>query len=330
MRRWQIDPNEENWRATAAFEAAVADLVAGRLLAIPTETVYGLAADASNALACADIYAAKGRPSFNPLIAHVESTEAAERHALFDTRARALAEAFWPGPLTMVLPKRVDSPICELATAGLPSVALRVPAAAIMRDLARASGRPIAAPSANRSGRISGTTAEAVAGDLGDRLALLIDAGPTPVGVESTIVALTDEHARLLRPGGIERQAIEAVLGETLAAPLSRPDDAPDAPGMLSSHYAPRAALRLDATHVEPNEALLAFGPDLPPGAEHARAVLQLSARGELREAAARLFSAMRQLDASGAERIAAMPVPETGLGEAINDRLRRAAAPRL
>ena len=329
MRRWQIDPQSETWRGTAAFEAAVADLVDGRLLAVPTETVYGLAADATNALACADIYAAKGRPSFNPLIAHVESTKAAERHALFDARARALAKAFWPGPLTMVLPKRVDSPICDLATAGLPSVALRVPAAAIMRDLAQASGRPIAAPSANRSGRISGTTAEAVAGDLGDRLALLIDAGPTPVGVESTIVALTDERPRLLRPGGIERQAIEAVLGETLAPALVRPDDAPDAPGMLSSHYAPRAALRLEATHVEPDEALLAFGPDLPPGAEHARAVVQLSARGELREAAARLFTAMRELDASGAERIAAMPVPEAGLGEAINDRLRRAAAPR-
>lgn len=329
MRRWQIDPREENWLDTAAFEAAVADLVAGRLVAIPTETVYGLAADASNALACADIYAAKGRPSFNPLIAHVESTEAAERHALFDTRARVLADAFWPGPLTLVLPKRADSTVCDLATAGLPSVALRVPAAAIMRDLAQASGRPIAAPSANRSGRISGTTAEAVAGDLGDRLALLIDAGPTPVGVESTIIALTDVRPRLLRPGGIERQAIEAALGETLAPPLARPDDAPDAPGMLASHYAPRAALRLDATHVEPGEALLAFGPDLPPGADEAGAIVQLSARGELREAAARLFTAMRTLDASGADRIAAMPVPDTGLGEAINDRLRRAAAPR-
>ncbi len=329
MRRWQIDPQNETWRGTAAFDAAVADLVAGRLVAVPTETVYGLAADATNALACADIYAAKGRPSFNPLIAHVESLETAERHALFDARARALARAFWPGPLTLVLPKRNDSPICDLATAGLPSVALRVPAAAIMRDLASASGRPIAAPSANRSGRISGTTAEAVAGDLGDRLALLIDAGPTPVGVESTIVALTDERPRLLRPGGIERQAIETVLGEALSSPLSRPDGAPDAPGMLSSHYAPRAALRLDAGHVEPGEALLAFGPDLPQGAEHATAVVQLSACGDLREAAARLFTAMRELDDSGAARIAAMPIPETGLGEAINDRLRRAAAPR-
>ena len=329
MRRWQIDPQGTGWRDTPEFEAAVADLLAGRLVAVPTETVYGLAADATNARACAAIYAAKGRPSFNPLIAHVASTEAAGQHGVLDERAQTLAAAFWPGPLTLVVPKRPDSPVCDLATAGLDTIALRVPAAAIMRELSQASGRPIAAPSANRSGCISGTTADAVAGDLAEHLALLIDAGPTPVGVESTIVGLTGNRATLLRPGGIAREEIEAVLGEPLAAPAHSPGDAPEAPGMLTSHYAPRAGLRLNAIHVEPGEALLAFGTPLPSGAERASAVAQLSESGDLHEAAARLFTAMRQLDAGGVARIAAMPVPETGLGEAINDRLRRAAAPR-
>lgn len=329
MRRWRIDPQETGWRDTPEFEAAVADILAGRLVAVPTETVYGLAADATNPLACAAIYAAKGRPSFNPLIAHVASTEQAHRHGILDERARRLAGAFWPGPLTMVVAKRPDSPVCDLATAGLETIALRVPAAAIMRELSSASGRPIAAPSANRSGRISGTTADAVAGDLGEHLALLIDAGPTPVGVESTIVGLAGERPTLLRPGGVSRAEIEAALGEALAAPSLSCETAPEAPGMLTSHYAPRAGMRLNAERVEPGEALLAFGTPLPPGSEHAAAVVQLSEDGDLRQAAAHLFTAMRRLDASGAERIAVMPVPETGLGEAINDRLRRAAAPR-
>lgn len=329
MRRWQIDPQGTGWRTTPEFDAAVADLLAGRLVAVPTETVYGLAADATNARACAAIYAAKGRPSFNPLIAHVASSEAAGQHGVLDERAQKLAAAFWPGPLTLVVPKRPGSPVCDLATAGLDTIALRVPAAGIMRELSQASDRPIAAPSANRSGRISGTTADAVAGDLADSLALLIDAGPTPVGVESTIVGLAGNRATLLRPGGIAREEIEAVLGEPLAAPANSPGAAPEAPGMLTSHYAPRAGLRLNATHVEPGEALLAFGTPLPSGAERASAIAQLSESGDLQEAAAHLFTAMRELDASGTTRIAAMPVPESGLGEAINDRLRRAAAPR-
>lgn len=331
MRRWTIDPaRPDRWRGSVKFSDAVADLVAGRLVAIPTETVYGLAGDATSPTACAAIFAAKGRPTFNPLIAHVGSLEAALRHGLFGAEARALAEAFWPGPLTLVVPKRADSPVCDLATAGLDTVALRVPAAAIMRDLAEAAGRPIAAPSANRSGRISGTTAEAVADDLAPALALLIDAGPTPVGVESTIVGLTGGAPRLLRPGGVPRAAIEAVIGRPLGGPSAeRPDAAPLAPGMLASHYAPRARMRLEAGNVLPGEALLAFGLPLPPGAENAVAVEQLSAAGDTVEAAARLFAALRRLDASGAATIAAGPVPASGLGEAINDRLRRAAAPR-
>ncbi|QGZ36356.1 L-threonylcarbamoyladenylate synthase [Stappia indica] len=329
MRRWQIDPQGTDWRDTPEFGAAVADILAGRLVAVPTETVYGLAADATNAHACAAIYAAKGRPSFNPLIAHVASSEAAEHHGILDERARKLAAAFWPGPLTMVVPKRPGGPVCDLATAGLDTIALRVPAAAIMRELSQACGRPIAAPSANRSGRISGTTADAVAGDLGEHLALLIDAGPTPVGLESTIIGLAGNRATLLRPGGIAREEIEAVLGERLAAPAQSARAAPEAPGMLTSHYAPRAGLRLNAAHVEPGEALLAFGTPLPAGAERASAIAQMSESGDLQEAAANLFTAMRRLDADGVARIAAMPVPETGLGEAINDRLRRAAAPR-
>ena len=334
MRRWTIDPERRDWQGTPELAAALADLQAGRLLAVPTETVYGLAGDATNPKACAAIFTAKGRPQFNPLIAHVESLEAAEHHGLFNEDARALANAFWPGPLTLVVPKRPESTVCDLATAGLETVALRVPSAAIMRDLASGARVPIAAPSANRSGRISGTTADDVAADLGPSLALLIDAGPTPVGLESTIVGLIDGIPRLLRPGGIAREDLEAVLGRPLAgaAPPRAAHDrdaAPLAPGMLTSHYAPEARMRLDATSLAPGEALLAFGADDLPGREEAAAVEQLSASGDLHEAAARLFSALRRLDASGATTIAVMPVPREGLGEAINDRLRRAAAPR-
>ncbi|SDT93162.1 L-threonylcarbamoyladenylate synthase [Stappia sp. ES.058] len=331
MQRWTFSPDTTDPSAVPEFAQAVAALKAGRLVGVPTETVYGLAADASNPTACAAIFAAKGRPHFNPLIAHVESLEAAQRHALFNARALALAEAFWPGALTLVLPKRADSPVCDLATAGLDSIALRVPAAPVMRALARAVGAPLAAPSANRSGRISGTTANAVAGDLGPALAMLIDAGPTPVGVESTIVGLTGPEAVLLRPGGIARERIEQLLGARLAAPAASATttEAPQAPGMLSSHYAPGARVRLNATEVLPGEALMRFGPDLPQDAEQAVAVENLSPDGDLTQAAARLFQALRRLDSSGAHSIAVMPVPENGLGEAINDRLRRAAAPR-
>ena len=302
-----------------SIEEAAAALAAGALVGMPTETVYGLAADATNAAAVARIYAAKGRPAFNPLIAHVPDIAAARREAIFDPRAEKLAERFWPGPLTLVLPVRTDGSVCELARAGLSSIALRAPAHAVAQDLLRAFGRPLAAPSANISGRLSPTTAENVAADLGDALSLILDAGPCTVGVESTIVALApDQPPRLLRPGGIAREDIEALIG-----PLAAPGGAIEAPGMLSSHYAPRARLRLTAAAPGKDEAFLAFGPDAPTG------TLNLSAKGDLLEAAANLYAFLRRLDAEGAAMIAVAPIPLAGLGEAINDRLARAAAPR-
>ncbi|AXS39595.1 L-threonylcarbamoyladenylate synthase [Breoghania sp. L-A4] len=331
MAVWRLDPLSEDLESDDGFRRAVALILAGEPVAVPTETVYGLAADATNARACAKIFAAKDRPRFNPLISHVADQAAAEALGIFDDRARLLARAFWPGPLTLVVPKRPDAAISDLATAGLDSVGLRVPDSPIMQALAAATGRPLAAPSANRSGRISPTTAQAVADDLGDRVALVLDAGPTRVGVESTIVSLTDDTPRLLRPGGIARADIERLLGCPLAAPLPETEDGarPLAPGMLASHYAPNARVRLDAEAVAPGEALLAFGPTLLPGAEAARRIENLSTRGDLVEAAAGLFAKLRLLDASGAATIAVMPIPKSGLGEAINDRLSRAAAPR-
>ena len=314
----------------AAIAAAVAALAAGRLVGLPTETVYGLGADATDGRAVAAIYAAKGRPSFNPLIAHVPDLASAERHGVFDATARALAAAFWPGPLTLVVPKRPESPISDLASAGLDTIGLRVPATPVTREILARLGRPVAAPSANRSGRVSPTRAEDVVEELGDAVAEVIDGGATPVGVESTIVAMLGGRPRLLRPGGVPRAAIEAVIGGPLddAGPLTD-DTAPLAPGMLSSHYAPAARVRLDATAVEPGEALIAFGPDRPAGWERAAAIFDLSASGDLGEAAANLFRALRDLDAAGAGSIAVAPIPADGLGEAIVDRLRRAAAPR-
>ncbi|WP_018697987.1 L-threonylcarbamoyladenylate synthase [Amorphus coralli] len=312
-----------------AFAAAVAALEAGDLVAVPTETVYGLACDATNPDAVARLYAAKGRPAINPLIAHVADANAAAREAVFDDRARLLAEAFWPGPLTLVLPRRSDSAIAPSACAGLTSVALRVPAAPLMQGLSTALGRPVSAPSANRSGRISTTTADAVLDEVGDAVAVVLDAGPCRIGVESTIVGLTDGPARLLRPGGIARAAIEEVLGAPLADPPAGSASAPSAPGLLTSHYAPRAAVRLDAVEIDPGEACLAFGDIVPAGSVHAVAFENLSPAGDLHEAAANLFAALRRLDASGAHTIAVAPIPDTGLGEAIRDRLERAAAPR-
>lgn len=320
-----------------AIAAAVAALAAGRLVALPTETVYGLGADATDGHAVAAIYEAKGRPSFNPLIAHVADLDSAEGHGIFDETARRLATAFWPGPLTLVVPKRPESAISDLATAGLDSVGLRVPAPAVTREILRRFGRPVAAPSANRSGRISPTTAADVADDLGERVAVIVDAGAAPVGVESTIVACLDGTARLLRPGGVARERIEAVLGRPLDAvgaattrvEAEAADARPLAPGLLTSHYAPRARVRLDAETVAPGEALLTFAGRRPPGAERAVATIDLSPTGDLAEAASRLFGALRSLDRSGAATIAVTPIPTTGLGEAICDRLGRAAAPR-
>lgn len=306
---------------TAAIAAAAQALLAGRLVALPTETVYGLGGDATDDRAVAAIFAAKGRPSFNPLIAHVTGADAAAALVRFDDRAAALANAFWPGPLTLVLPRRPDSPVSLLASAGLDSLAVRAPAHPVAQALLRAVGRPVAAPSANRSGRISPTDAAAVAAELGDVVDIILDGGPCAVGVESTVLDLTGPQALLLRPGGVPAEELER-----LAGPLGRPQDgAIRAPGMLDSHYAPLAAVRLAATQVAADEALLAYGQPL----SGAAATLNLSAAGDLAEAAANLFAHLRRLDATGTRTIAVMPIPEHGLGLAINDRLRRAAAPR-
>jgi L-threonylcarbamoyladenylate synthase len=313
----------------AAVAAAARVLAAGGLVAFPTETVYGLGADATNAAAIAHLYQAKGRPAFNPLIAHVGDVEAARRIARFDAQAIALATAFWPGPLTLVLAKTEDCPVADLATAGLETIAIRVPAHAVARDILRAFGGPVVAPSANLSGHVSPTTAAHVQSDLAGRIDLIVDGGPVEVGVESTIVGCFAEPV-LLRPGGLPRGDIERVLGRPLAQPPVDGDDGqPLAPGMLASHYAPRTRVRLDAGSVEAGEALLAFGPDAVAGVDAATAVMNLSVRGDLDEAAANLFGYLRALDVRGARGIAVMPVPHHGLGEAINDRLRRAAVER-
>ena len=315
-----------------ANEAVVARaarcLAQGGLVAFPTETVYGLGADAANAGAIARIYEAKGRPSFNPLIAHVGDIEAGMRVARFDATAKKLAEAFWPGPLTLVLPRTNDCAVADLATAGLDTIAIRVPAHPVARSILRAFGGPVVAPSANLSGHVSATSAAHVQSDLMGRINLIVDGGAVPVGVESTIVGCFDAPM-LLRPGGLPRDEIERVLGRQLAWLAENADKGtgqPLAPGMLTSHYAPRTPMRLNAGDVEAGEALLAFGPASVPGMEAASAVMNLSARADLAEAAANLFGYLRALDSKGARAIAVMPVPHHGLGEAINDRLRRAA----
>jgi L-threonylcarbamoyladenylate synthase len=312
-----------------AITQAARVLAAGGLVAFPTETVYGLGADATNGAVVARLYAAKGRPRFNPLIVHVADPAAAQRLGKFDAAASALAAAFWPGPLTLVLPKTHDCPVAELATAGLDTIAVRVPDHPVARALIRAASRSLVAPSANRSGHVSPTTAAHVAADLNGRIDFILDGGSTPVGVESTIVACLSERPVLLRPGGVARAAIEEFLHRPLSEPTPGQADAPQAPGMLASHYAPAARLRLEAENVEPHEALLAFGPNLPPGAAQAVAVLNLSPAGDLVEAAANLFAYLRVLDRAAARAIAVMPVTRGGLGEAINDRLARAATPR-
>ena len=318
--------------AGAAATAAASQVLAeGGLVAFPTETVYGLGADAANAAAIAHLYQAKGRPAFNPLIAHVGDLDAARKIARFDAVALRLAETFWPGPLTLVLPKAQNCPVAELATAGLDTVAIRVPAHAVARDILRAFGGAVVAPSANLSGHVSPTTAAHVRGDLEGRIDLIVDDGAVEVGVESTIIGCFD-RPMLLRPGGVPRAAIERVIGRALARPpqvAESETDQPLAPGMLASHYAPRARVRLDAEQVEAGEALLAFGPDKISGVDSAVTVLNLSVSGDLDEAAANLFGHLRALDASGAGTIAVMPVPNEGLGEAVNDRLRRAAVGR-
>lgn len=310
----------------ANIDDAAALLCAGRLVAFPTETVYGLGADATNGSAVARIYEAKGRPRFNPLIAHVADLEAAEQIAVLGLVARRLALAFWPGPLTLVLPRRPGSGLSDLVTAGLDTVAVRIPSHGVALALLRATGRPVAAPSANRSGHVSATTAAHVAADLGASVAMILDAGPAEHGLESTILDATTAEIRLLRPGAVAVEAIAAVLGYAPELTAAADPVRPSAPGQLESHYAPRAAVRLDVADVRAGEALLAFGPNAP---AHAGQTLNLSPAGDLIEAAANLFSALRDLDRSGALAIAVMPIPEHGLGLAIKDRLRRAAAPR-
>jgi L-threonylcarbamoyladenylate synthase len=308
----------------AAISAAARVLGSGGLVAFPTETVYGLGADATNGEAVARLYAAKGRPRFNPLIAHVASATAALALARFSDDARLLAGVFWPGPLTLVLPKADGCPVSELATAGLDSIAVRVPDHAIAIDLLKAFGKPVVAPSANRSGHVSPTTAQHVRADLEGRIDLIIDGGSASVGVESTIVSCLGAPT-LLRPGGVPRDAIERVLGHALGEAEATSEAAPLAPGMLASHYAPKSRLRLNAVTIDPGEAVLGFG-DAPSGGS---IMLNLSRSGDLVEAAANLFSHLRTLDACGARGIAVMPIPNEGLGEAINDRLARAASPR-
>lgn len=302
------------------LDEAVRVLRDGGLVAFPTETVYGLGADATSAEAVARIYAAKGRPAFNPLIAHVGTLDAARREAVFDARALALAERFWPGPLTLVLPRAATGTVCDLACAGLHSIALRLPAHPLARALIERAGRPIAAPSANRSGRLSPTSAEAVHAELGARIDLLLDGGDCTIGLESTIVACAENRVTLLRAGGLPRETLESALGTVLE---TAEHGRVSAPGMLASHYAPNARLRLAAAEPAAGEAYLDFGGRI------AHPDLDLSPSGDLNEAAANLYSFLRRLDARGAATIAVAPIPNTGLGLAINDRLRRAAAPR-
>lgn len=301
-------------------QAAARLLATGALVAFPTETVYGLGGDARSDRAVAAIYAAKGRPAFNPLIVHVEGVAAARRLAVIDARAERLAEAFWPGPLTLVLPLREGAGLAAAVTAGLETVAVRVPAHPLAQALLAAFGGPLAAPSANPSGRVSPTTAAHVMEGLGGRIAAVLDGGACRVGVESTIVGLSD-GPRLLRPGGVPVEMIEDVLGEVLVT--GGDSTRPTSPGQLASHYAPAARVRLNAEGPEAGEIWIGFGPG-PEG-------LSLSPSGNTDEAAARLFAALREADALAGPggRIAVAPVPETGLGRAVNDRLRRAAAPR-
>ena len=309
----------------ASIARAAKLLQAGGLVAFPTETVYGLGGDATNEHAVAAIFEAKGRPQFNPLISHVLDATEARRFVDWNDSADRLARRFWPGPLTFVLPRARSSTIALLATAGLDTVAIRAPSHPVAQALIRAVGRPIAAPSANRSGAVSPTQAAHVAESLGNRVDLILDGGPCLVGIESTVLDLSGNRATLLRPGGATREAIEAVIGTiSLSDALPSGDTPRSSPGQLESHYAPARPMRLDATSVAADEGLLAFGPAPPTGA---MLTYNLSLAGNLSEAAANLFAQMRALDRPGIGRIAVMSIPETGLGLAINDRLRRAAA---
>ncbi len=316
--------------ATAeAIERAGAAIREGRLVGFPTETVYGLGADATNDRAVASIFEAKGRPRFNPLIVHVADLAEAEKHCVFNEEAETLAKAFWPGGLTLVLPRRAETPLSLLVSAGLDTVAIRVPAHETARALIEAAKRPLAAPSANPSGKVSPTMAAHVMEGLGSapQLAFVLDGGSCPLGLESTVIGFPQGVPTLLRPGAVAREEIEKVLGKKLMdADAASGEEGRASPGQLESHYAPGSPIRLDAREVAEDEVLLAFGPDAP----KAKTSMNLSPSGDLREAAANLFAMLRAIDAEAeGRRIAVMPIPMTGLGEAINDRLKRAAAPR-
>ncbi len=313
-------------KPTAATIGEAAKLLRdGELVAFPTETVYGLGADATNERAVAAIFAAKGRPQFNPLISHVSDSNEARRLVRWSAMADKLAQRFWPGPLTLVLPRTANSPIALLATAGLDTAAVRSPSHPVARALIAAAGRPLAAPSANRSGSISPTAAKHVSDSLGEAIKLILDGGRCEVGLESTVLDLTTEAPTLLRPGGATREEIEETIGPIdLSHAVPGGKAAHKSPGQLASHYAPARPVRLNATSVDAGEGLLAFGPAPPAGA---KLICNLSATGSLTEAAANLFAMLRALDKPGIDRIAVMPIPQTGLGLAINDRLRRAAA---
>ena len=308
-----------------AIAQAGARLRSGGLVAFPTETVYGLGADARNGQAVARIFEAKGRPRFNPLIVHVPDLAQAAEIGRISPHAERLALAFWPGPLTLVVERTMGCGLSDLVSAGLPTIAIRVPDHPVARALLRAADRPLAAPSANRSGHVSATRAEHVARDFAHHDVMILDGGPTAFGLESTIVGVTGDDAILMRSGAIETGVIEQVLGRVLPR-AGETGDRPNAPGQLASHYAPKARLRLNATDARAGEALLAFGAVVPACAGQN---INLSAAGNLIEAAANLFASLRALDDGGVSAIAVMPIPDEGLGEAINDRLRRAAAPR-
>ena len=307
-----------------AIASAAEKIRAGKLVAFPTETVYGIGADATNAAAVADIFAAKGRPHFNPLIVHVADLEAAQKLAKIPGHAECLAELFWPGPLTMVLQQQPDNTIPELTTAGLATVAIRIPDHPVAQALLRQAGCPIAAPSANRSGHVSATHANHVSEDLGKHVAMILEGGPTEHGLESTVIDATTADLIMLRHGAITAEAIKSATGHAPTSHVSVA--APTSPGQLLSHYAPNRPLRLNVTDVKDGEALLAFGPDGPPTSG---LCINLSPAGDLREAAANLFAALRTLDRDDVGAIAVMAIPDHDLGQAINDRLRRAAAPR-
>ncbi|MEO0961985.1 MAG: L-threonylcarbamoyladenylate synthase [Pseudomonadota bacterium] len=305
---------------TDAIDRASQCVLAGGLVAFPTETVYGLGADATNDQAVARIFEAKGRPQFNPLISHVSSLEMAQTLGELSDLARELAHAFWPGPLTIVVPRAHNCPVSLLASAGLDTIAIRMPNHPVAQALIGRVQRPLAAPSANPSGRVSPTTAQHVADGLGGRIDMVIDGGPCAVGLESTVVSVVADQVRLLRPGTITRDQLEDVCGvleDTKGAEI-------EAPGMLASHYAPNASVRLNVSAPAENEALLGFGADMP---HHNGPVANLSPTADLVEAAANLFAMLRQLDATNPRGIAVMPIPSGGIGEAINDRLKRAAA---